>query len=149
MVNYWSSYKRKFVNIQKAVYNPLVNQLFTQHYNYLHSLLVKKEQDEDTFNDTYLKLTYTYNSDQDFIEQFKHQFYNLRYAYEQDDKVANYYMQLGEVYDKAEDKFTEEPLEPDTTLKAPEDKPSMQNLKEKIQAYALSQKSYKRANKKD
>nr|DAY33839.1 MAG TPA: hypothetical protein [Caudoviricetes sp.] len=25
MVNYWSSYKRKFVNIKKAVYNVEVN----------------------------------------------------------------------------------------------------------------------------
>lgn len=149
MVNYWSSYKRKFVNIEKAVYNVEVNQLLTTHYHYLHSLLVKSEQDEDTFNDTYLKLTYSYNSDQDFVEQFKHQFYNLRYAYEQDDKVANYYMQLGEVYDKAEDSFSEEPIELDTTLEAPEDKPSMQNLKEKVQAYAISKKAYKRANKKD
>lgn len=98
---------------------------------------------------TYLKLTYSYNSDQDFVEQFKHQFYNLRYAYEQDDKVANYYMQLGEGYDKAEDSFSEEPIELDTTLEAPEDKPSMQNLKEKIQAYAISKKAYKIANKKD
>lgn len=149
MVNYWSSYKRKFVNIEKAVYNVEVNQLLTTHYHYLHSLLVKNEQDEDTFNDTYLKLTYLYDSSKDFIEQFKYYFNLLKGAYLRDDKVANYYMQLGEVYDKAEDSFSEEPIEPDTTLEAPKDKPSMQNLKEKIQAYALSQKSYKRANKKD
>ncbi len=34
-------------------------------------------------------------------------------------------MQLGEGYDKAEDSFSEEPIELDTTLEAPEDKPSM------------------------
>lgn len=149
MVNYWSSYKRKFVNIEKAVYNVEVNQLLTTHYHYLHSLLVKSEQDEDTFNDTYLKLTYLYDNSKDFIEQFKYYFNLLKGAYYRDDQVANYYMQLGEVYDKAEDSFSEEPIELDTTLEAPEDKPSMQNLKEKVQAYAISKKAYKRANKKD
>ncbi len=43
MVNYWSSYRRKFVNIEKAVYNIEVNQLLVQHYQYLHSLLVVSE----------------------------------------------------------------------------------------------------------
>lgn len=144
MVNYWSSYQRKFVNIQKAVFNDEVNQLLVKHYQYLHSLLVKSEQDEDTFNDTYLKLTYKYDSSKDFVEQFIYYFNLLKGAYLRDDKVANYYLQLGEVYDKGDMYF-------DTDTDAPdkEDKPSMQNLKESIKSYALSQKSYKRASKKD
>ncbi len=141
MVNYWSSYKRKFVNIEKAVYNIEVNQLLTQHYQYLHSLLVKTEQDEDTFNDTYLKLTYLYDNTKDFIEQFKYYFNLLKGAYLRDDRVANYYLSIGEVINKGE-----EPI--DSDFEAPEDKPTMQNLKESIKAYANTQKSYKRASKK-
>ncbi len=148
MVNYWSSYKRKFVNIEKAVYNEVVNQLLTQHYHYLHSLLVKTEQDEDTFNDTYLKLTYTYNPEQDFIEQFKHQFYNFQYAYEQDDKNANYYLQLGEVYDKEAARISDTVSSEDSTSEQ-KDKPNFLQLKSEIQNYALSQKAYKRKSKKD
>lgn len=149
MVNYWSSYQRKFVNIEKAVFNTEVNQLLVQHYQYLHSRLVKSEKDEDTFNDTYLKLTYKYDSSKDFVEQFIYYFNLLKGAYLRDDKVANYQLALGEVYDKVIDSDLTELVEPDTTLEAPKDKPSMQNLKESIKAYAISQKSYKRASKKD
>lgn len=149
MVNYWSSYQRKFVNIQKAVFNDEVNQLLVKHYQYLHSLLVRSEQDEDTFNDTYLKLTYKYDSSKDFVEQFIYYYNLLKGAYIRDDKVANYYLALGEVYDNTVDSDIVELVEPDTTPEAPKDKPSLQNLKEKVQAYAVSKKSYKRASKKD
>ena len=139
----WSSYKRKQVNIDKAAYNPEISHLLQLHYKHLHSLLVKVEGDEDTFNDTYLKLTHSYNPNQDFIEQYKHTFYNLKLAYKQDDKVANYYMELTETYDKVtsisdtiSSNEDEEPVK--------KDKPKLSNLKLEIQNYAISQKAYKR-----
>jgi hypothetical protein len=39
-----------------------------KHYYYLHNLLVKIEFHEDIFQDTYLKLTYNYNPEIDFVE---------------------------------------------------------------------------------
>jgi len=67
-VSNWSSYRRKEVNISKAIFNNEVNTLLAKNYKYLHSHLVKYSRDEDTFNDAFLKLTYNYNPDKDFIE---------------------------------------------------------------------------------
>lgn len=140
----WSSYKRKQVNIEKAVFNPIINLQLSRHYKQLHSLLVTQEGDEDIFNDTFLKLTHSYNSEQDFIEQYKHTFYNLKLAYKQDDKVANYYLS-----------FIEDNVstinEPIVEIEIDEDQPkgdTLTELKKKVQSYAISQKSNKRANKK-
>lgn len=140
MQEIWSSYKRKQVNINKATFNSEVNNLLELHYKYLHSVLVKSDKDEPIFNDTYLKLTYNYNPDKDFIEQFKYYFNLLKGAYYRDDRVANYYLDLKEAYEV-----------PDIIDDEPEEVPksSFNDLKDKIQNYAISQKSYKRANKKD
>lgn len=153
MINVWSSYKRKQINIDKAVINSQVNQLLAKHYKYLHSILVKSNSDEDTFNDTYLKLTYNYNPDKDFIQQFKYYFYLLKGAYQRDDKVENYYIMTGNVYDIVEcisipdtDTYTEDE-QPNKKDKA--DKQTLMDLKKEIQNYALSTKSHKRATKKD
>lgn len=90
MIYNWSKYRRKQNDINKAEYNYLVNDLLNKHYRYLHSLLVKNESDESTFNDTYLKLTRLYNPKQDFIEQFKFYFDQLSGQYMRDDKCYNY-----------------------------------------------------------
>ena len=138
----WSSYNRKQVNIEKAIPNDEVTYYLQQHYKYLHSFLVKNPQDEDTFNDTYLKLTYNYNSEKDFIEQFKYYFNLLKGAYYRDDKVANYYLDIVDDYtgiDKEEIEYYE-----DTPVK----KTSINDLKNKIH-YALSKEKQKRAGKKD
>ena len=140
-MNVWSSYNRKQVNIDKAVVNYEVSYYLQQHYKYLHSLLVKNPQDEDTFNDTYLKLTYNYNPDKDFIEQFKYYFNLLKGAYYRDDKVANYYLYLVDDYsglDKEDIEYYE-----DTPVK----KTSINDLKNKIH-YAISKEKQKRASKK-
>lgn len=137
----WSSYNRKQVNIEKAIPNDEVSYYLQQHYKYLHSLLVKNPQDEDTFNDTYLKLTYNYNPDKDFIEQFKYYFNLLKGAYYRDDKVANYYLYLVDDYsglDKEDIEYYE-----DTPVK----KTSINDLKNKIH-YALSKEKQERASKK-
>ena len=140
-MNAWSSYNRKQINIEKAVVNDEVSCYLQQHYKYLHSLLVKNPQDEDTFNDTYLKLTYNYNPDKDFIEQFKYYFNLLKGAYYRDDKVANYYLYLVDDYsglDKEDIEYYE-----DTPVK----KTSINDLKNKIH-YAISKEKQKRASKK-
>lgn len=98
MNNNWNVYKRKQVNIQKAIHNDEVSDLLSQHYGYLHSLLVRSSKDEDTFNDTFLKLTYCYQSDNDFIEQYKYYFSMLKGAYYRDKKVDNYRLQFTNDY---------------------------------------------------
>lgn len=141
----WNSYKRKQANIEKAVYNSEVNRLLQLHYKYLHSKLVHSEKDEGIFNDTYLKLTHTYDSSKDFIGQYIHTFYNLRYAYEQDDKTANYHIQLVEVYDKVDTVSISDTIsnsEDKTPVKG--DKTKLTELKSQIQSYAISKKAYKR-----
>lgn len=140
----WSSYRRKQVNIDKAIYNNEVNQLLQLHYKYLHSHLVKSDKDEAVFNDTYLKLTYNFNPAKDFIEQYIYYFKLLKGAYYRDDKVANYYVELVEVYDKVDTADTISDSDED----APKPKDKMSDLKNKIQNYAVSKKEYKRkANK--
>lgn len=88
--NNWDSYRRMQINIQKSVTNEQVAELLTRHYKYLHSLLIKQPTDEDIFNDTYLKLTYNYNPDKDFIDQYKYYFNLLKGAYYRDNKVTNW-----------------------------------------------------------
>ena len=90
MIYNWSKYRRKQNNIEKAEYNYQVNDLISKHYRYLHSLLVKTELDESTFNDTYLKLTRLYSPKQDFIDQFIFYFTQLSGQYMRDDKCYNY-----------------------------------------------------------
>lgn len=85
-MNNWNSYKRKQANITKAIPNGLVCQQMQKNYIELSRLIISKE-DKDTFNDTFLKLTYCYNSQQDFVEQFKYYFNLLKGAYYRDDKA--------------------------------------------------------------
>lgn len=141
-----SSYKRKQINIDKSISNSEVSRLLQLHYRYLHSRLVKCDWDEGIFNDTYLKLTYNYNASKDFIEQYVYYFNLLKGAYYRDDKVANYYVELVEVYDKvdtAENSDTSFSSELDTA-QPKKDKRKLTDLKKEIQSYAISQKAYKR-----
>lgn len=89
-MQHFDKWRRMQVNIDKAQYNEVVNNLLTKHYQQLYKMLVKSEQDEDIFNDTYLKLTYNYNPDSDFIQQYQYYFNLLKGAYYRDDKVTNY-----------------------------------------------------------
>ena len=52
---------------------------------------MKGADDMDIFNDTYLKLTYKYNPDKDFKEQFRWLFNQLKGAYFRDDKCNRFY----------------------------------------------------------
>lgn len=138
--NNWDKYKRKQVNISKAIYNPIVSQYLTRHHKYLYSLLVKSEQDRDTFNDTYLKITYCYNPEKDFVQQYIYYFNLLKGAYYRDDRVSNYYLSLdsveaASVIDDSDDTPAEKS---DQTLAT---------LKQNLQSYANFKKSQKRASK--
>lgn len=117
MIYNWSKYRRKQNNLEKAEYNYLVNDLLTKHYRYLHSLLVKSESDESTFNDTYLKLTRVYSPDKDFIDQFKFQFNQLSGQYMKDDKCYNYAETKVEIYTDNILLTDSEPEETKPTLK--------------------------------
>ena len=91
MIYNWSKYRRKQNNLDKSEYNYMVNEAITKHYRYLHSRLVKVDDDDEaTFNDAYLMLTRKYNPEQDFIDQFIKAFNQLKGEYQRDDKCYNY-----------------------------------------------------------
>ena len=95
MSNNWDKYKRMQCNLQKATYNKDTVTLMGQHYQQLYDALVHTPEDEDVFNDTYLKITYKYNPDKDFMEQFRWLFQQFKGAYYRDDR-ANHFYQLNE-----------------------------------------------------
>ena len=90
-MNNWDKYKRMQCNIEKAIFNEVVMNLTLKNYNQLQMELVKSPEDWDIFNDTYLKLTYKYNPNKDFKEQFKWLFNQLKGAYYRDDKCNHFY----------------------------------------------------------
>lgn len=94
-MNNWDKYKRMQCNIQKGIFNQDVITQMGQHYQQLHSLLVKNPMDEDVFNDSYIKLTYQYNPDKDFVDQFRWIFQQLKGAYYRDD-MCNHFYQITE-----------------------------------------------------
>lgn len=79
-------------NIDKSITNREVSILMSKHYYYLHNLLVKIEFHEDIFQDTFLKLTYNYNPDREFIEQFEYYFNMLKGWYYRSSKVIKYHI---------------------------------------------------------
>lgn len=79
-------------NIDKSITNREVSILMSKHYQYLHNLLVKKEFHEDIFQDTFLKLTYNYDPDREFIEQFEYYFNMLKGWYYRSSKVIKYHI---------------------------------------------------------
>ena len=140
MIYNWSKYRRKQINLEKSEYNYLVNDLLTKHYRYLHSLLVKSESDESTFNDTYLKLTRVYSPDKDFIDQFIYFFNQLRGEYMRDDKCYNYAETKVEYY-------TDYIMPKEEKKEAPIQQIKPNNLIESIKKYAISEKKRKEQNK--
>ena len=94
-MNNWDKWKRMQCNLNKAVMNAQVANLMNQNYQQLWNEFVKTPEDQDIFNDAYIKLTYRYVPEQDFVEQFRHIFKQLKGAYYRDDS-ANHYYQLNE-----------------------------------------------------
>lgn len=82
----WDKYKRMQCNIEKAMLNDSVAQLTSQHYQQLYKELVITPEDRDIFNDTFLKLTYKFNPQKDFKDQFRWFFKQLKGAYYRDSK---------------------------------------------------------------
>lgn len=87
----WDKYRRMQCNINKAILNEAVTSLMITHYKQLSDELVLTPEDKDVFNDTYLKLTYKYNPNKDFKEQFRWVFNQLKGAYFRDDRSSHYY----------------------------------------------------------
>ena len=87
----WDKFKRMQCNLEKAILNVSLTKLLLQNYHQLCNELVKGGDDMDIFNDTYLKLTYKYNPDKDFKEQFRWLFNQLKGAYFRDDKCNRFY----------------------------------------------------------
>lgn len=131
MIKNWSKWKTKQINLQKAVYNQEVSNLTEQNYKYLHNLLVKTDEDNDTFNDTFIKVSREYNPDVDFIQQYLEQFKRLKGQYYRYDKCNNYQFSKVESYT-------------DKQLNLPE--PEVINISsnegfiQKIKDYAISEK---------
>ena len=94
-MNNWDKWKRMECNLNKAVMNGQVANLMNENYQQLWNEFVKTPEDQDIFNDAYIKLTYKYVPEQDFVEQFRHIFKQLKGAYYRDDS-ANHYYQLNE-----------------------------------------------------
>lgn len=90
-MNNWDKYRRMQCNIDKAILNEAVIALTMKHHKQLWDLLVHSPEDKDIFNDTYLKLTYKYDPDKDFVEQFKWVFNQLKGAYKRDAKCNIHY----------------------------------------------------------
>ena len=133
MIYNWSKYRRKQNNLEKAEYN-------TKHYRYLHSRLVKADDDEATFNDAYLMLTRKYNPEQDFIDQFIKAFNQLKGEYQRDDKCYNYAETKVEYY-------TDDIMPKEEKKEAPIQQIKPNNLIESIKKYAISEKKRKEQNK--
>lgn len=65
-------FRRESAIVEGAEYNGNVNELFEQHYQQIHKLF---NIDKDVFQDTYLRLTISYNG-LDFVHEFTRMFYN-------------------------------------------------------------------------
>lgn len=140
MIYNWSKYRRKQNNLDKSEYNYMVNEAITKHYRYLHSRLVKADDDEATFNDAYLMLTRKYNPEQDFIDQFIKAFNQLKGEYQRDDKCYNYAETKVEYY-------TDDIMPKEEKKEASIQQIKPNNLIESIKKYAISEKKRKEQNK--
>lgn len=65
-------FRRELAIVEGAEYNGNVNELFEQHYQQIYKLF---NIDKDVFQDTYLRLTISYNG-LDFVNEFTRMFYN-------------------------------------------------------------------------
>ena len=85
----WDDYKRKSYNIDKGRENKDVNVLMNKYYYQLHDKLVHNTNDEEVFNDTFLKMSYRYDG-YNFCDSFCYFFYQLKGAFNRDKKTIIY-----------------------------------------------------------
>ena len=99
-------------NIQKAVRNDAMAKEFLKHYKTLFVNLVRTDLDRDIFNDTYLKLTYNYDPEQDFKEQYTYYFNMLKGWYYRSAKVIKYHIKdFDDNIDVEDEEYIEEDKE--------------------------------------
>lgn len=127
-MNNWDSYKRRQCNLNKACINEEVVQLMAQHHNKLKDELVHFPEDWDVFHDTFIKMTYKYKPDGDFVSQFRILFKQLKGAYYRDDKANHFYTLKEDVVNIPEDVVCQAP-----------DKDV--DIVTKLKAYALSKQA--------
>lgn len=90
-MNNQDKYRRMQCNLEKAIINEAVTNLLLRHYKELQDQLITNVEDYGIFNDTYLKLTYKYDPNRDFVEQFVWIFKQLKNSYYRDDKCHIHY----------------------------------------------------------
>lgn len=83
-VRNWDKFRRMQNIIDRSVVNERVNCLFVRYYDLLKKELVKCSEDYDVFHDVFLKLTYGFNPNKDFLDQFRYWFKLLKGAYARD-----------------------------------------------------------------
>lgn len=148
MIYNWSKYRRKQNNLDKSEYNYMVNEAINKHYRYLHSRLVKADDDEATFNDAYLMLTRKYNPEQDFIDQFIKAFNQLKGEFQRDDKCYNYAETKVETYSDDVLINAEETIVNSSHKNEIEEQIKMKNfLTNDIKRYAILEEIRKQKNK--
>ena len=92
------------IAIKRSQINEEAMRLLNQNYNFLYNELVKTENDQDLFNDTVLSISYKYNPDNEFNEQFIFHFKSNQVGLTQENKIRNYLIQeIPENYDIIED----------------------------------------------
>ena len=87
MRNSYDTFHQRELNIQKGVQNESVRSLMDKHYKSLFQSLVHNEFDEETFNDTYIRITGEYDGEQDFKDLFKKLFKQLKGEYYRNEKA--------------------------------------------------------------
>ena len=92
------------IAIKRSQINEEAMRLLNQNYNFLYNELVKTDNDRDLFNDTVLSISYKYNPDNEFNEQFIFHFKSNQVGLTQENKIRNYLIQeIPENYDIIED----------------------------------------------
>ena len=81
------STKRSESITDKAVNNAALNLELAKCYNTLWNDLVKTSKDADIFQDTYLKLTQTFDPARPFSDQFRDTYKQLRRCYNRCDRA--------------------------------------------------------------
>ena len=102
-MKYYENEKNRTANKRSQI-NEEAMRLLNQNYNFLYNELVKTDNDRDLFNDTVLSISYKYNPDNEFNEQFIFHFKSNQVGLTQENKIRNYLIQeIPENYDIIED----------------------------------------------
>ena len=81
-LGHWDEYHRAMATIKKAVANDKVNGLFNEYKDIIYGVC----KDKDLVANTYLRLTYEYADNQDFMWQFMGLYKKLKYIKAMDAK---------------------------------------------------------------